>query len=225
MAKKTSVKIIVDILMTIMLLLLMGYHYWGDYLHEWFGAAMFVLFIIHHAVNIHWYKNLLKGNYSLERVFRLMINILLSAAMIGLMISGIMMSRHVFSFLDINGNMSFARQLHMVSNYWGFVAMSLHIGLHWKMIIGMFGKKTQKVSGKTALIKFIAGAGIAVYGFYVFIQRKLLDYMLLRTMFVFLDFGESKILFYIDYLAMMGCFIFISSQICLLLSKLRKRSI
>nr|WP_288452862.1 DUF4405 domain-containing protein [uncultured Anaerostipes sp.] len=224
MTRKTVTKMMVDLLMTILLLLLMGYHYWGDDLHEWFGAAIFLLFIIHHVLNIQWYKNLPKGKYSLDRVFRLIINFLLFAAMIGLMISGIMMSRHVFAFLNIDGNMSFARQLHMASNYWGFVIMSLHIGLHWRMLMNMFRKKGSKPSAGTAIVKYIIGAGVAVYGLYVFFQRRLLDYMLLRTMFVFLDFGESKVSFYLDYLAMMGCFIFISSQISLLLSKCRKKS-
>ena len=222
MTRTTVIKIIVDILMTILLLLLMGYHYFGDYLHEWFGAAMFLLFIIHHVLNIQWHKNLPKGKYTPERMFRLIINILLFAAMIGLMVSGILMSRHVFAFLGIEGSMSFARQLHMASNYWGFVIMSLHIGLHWRMIMNMFRKKGSKPSAGTTIVKYIIGAGIAIYGLYVFFQRRLLDYMLLRTMFVFLDFGESKISFYLDYLAMMGCFIFISSQISLLLSKCRK---
>lgn len=224
MTRTTVIKIIVDILMTILLLLLMGYHYFGDYLHEWFGAAMFLLFIIHHVLNIQWHKNLPKGKYTPERMFRLIINILLFAAMIGLMVSGILMSRHVFAFLGIEGSMSFARQLHMASNYWGFVIMSLHIGLHWRMIMNMFRKKGSKPSTGTTIVKYIIGAGIAIYGLYVFFQRRLLDYMLLRTMFVFLDFGESMVSFYIDYLAMMGCFIFISSQISLLLSKCRKKS-
>lgn len=224
MTRTTVIKIIVDILMTILLLLLMGYHYFGDYLHEWFGAAMFLLFIIHHVLNIQWHKNLPKGKYTPERMFRLIINILLFAAMIGLMVSGILMSRHVFAFLGIEGSMSFARQLHMASNYWGFVIMSLHIGLHWRMIMNMFRKKGSKPSTGTTIVKYIIGAGIAIYGLYVFFQRRLLDYMLLRTMFVFLDFGEPMASFYIDYLAMMGCFIFISSQISLLLSKCRKKS-
>ena len=38
MTRKTVTKMMVDLLMTILLLLLMGYHYWGDDLHEWFGA-------------------------------------------------------------------------------------------------------------------------------------------------------------------------------------------
>ena len=66
------------------------------------------------------------------------------------------------------------------------------------------------------------GAGIAVYGLIVFIRRDLLTYMLVRTQFVFLDFGEFIPFFYLDYLAMMGTFIFLayygSKNICSLIN-------
>ena len=66
----------------------------------------------------------------------------------------------------------------------------------------------------------ILGAGIAVYGLTVFIRRDLLTYMLLQTQFVFLDFGEPIPLFYLDYLAMMGAFIFLAYYASKLLRKL-----
>ena len=53
-----------------------------------------------------------------------------------------------------------------------------------------------------------AGIVLAVYGLFAFISRDLPDYMFLRTQFVFMDFSEPVALFYLDYLAMMGFFIF-----------------
>ena len=47
MKGKGSLKIIVDVLMTVLLLFLMGYQLWGEEAHEWAGAGMFVLFIAH----------------------------------------------------------------------------------------------------------------------------------------------------------------------------------
>lgn len=45
--------------------------------------------------------------------------------MLALMISGIMMPRYVFAFLDIQGGLSFARLLHILGSYWGvIIAMS-----------------------------------------------------------------------------------------------------
>ena len=213
MKPKARLKVGIDILMTLLLLFLMGYQFWGDAAHEWAGAGMFALFIIHHLLNGSWHKNLLRGKYNLSRILMLVINILLFADMLGLMISGIMLSNHVFAFLGISGGMSFARLLHMASSYWGFVLMSLHLGLHWSKILGMIrraGKGRREASGAVKMLLRILGTVIAVYGLTVFIRRNLFTYMLIRTQFVFLDFNEPVPLFYIDCLAMMGTFIWIA---------------
>ena len=127
--------------------------------------------------------------------------------------AGILLSNHVFAFLGIRGGLSFARLLHMASAYWGFVLMSLHLGLHWGMILGMIGragKGRKEASGAVKMLLRILGTVIAAYGLTVFIRRDLLTYMLIRTQFVFLDFNEPVPLFYIDYLAMMGTFVWIA---------------
>ena len=221
MKPKAAVKMAIDILMTVILLFLMGFQFWGDAAHEWAGAGMFVLFIIHHILNRGWYRALFKGKYSPARIFRVVINLLLFLTMIGQMISGIMLSRHVFAFLPIDGGMSFARLLHMVAAYWGFVLLALHLGLHWNMVLGRLGRGLRIF--QSSRIKSIAakavGIIIAFYGIYVFVRRDLLTYMFLRTQFVFMDFGESVFLFYLDYLAMMGCFIFIAHYLSKWLKK------
>lgn len=221
MKPKAAVKMAIDILMTVILLFLMGFQFWGDAAHEWAGAGMFVLFIIHHILNRGWYRALFKGKYSPARIFQVVINLLLFLTMIGQMISGIMLSRHVFAFLPIDGGMSFARLLHMVAAYWGFVLMALHLGLHWNMVLGRLGRGLRII--QSSRIKNITaktvGIIIAFYGSYVFVRRDLLTYMFLRTQFVFVDFGESVFLFYLDYLAMMGCFIFIAHYLSKWLKK------
>ncbi|WP_243134622.1 DUF4405 domain-containing protein [Murimonas intestini] len=213
-----------DLAMTVLLLFLMGYQFWGELFHEWAGAGMFVLFIVHHILNLGWYRNLLKGRYSPVRMLWLLVNVLVFAAMLGMMISGIILSRHVFTFLPIRGGASFARILHMVSVYWGFVLMALHLGLHWNMVLGMAGKirkKEQPVKVRR-ILSVVLSTAIALYGCYVFFKRSLPDYMFLKTQFVFLDFGESRILFFMDHLAMMGLFIYLSHYGKKLLQKLGK---
>ena len=59
------------------------------------------------------------------------------------MVSGILLSRTVFSFLGIRGGQAAARIVHMLCAYWGFVFLSLHLGLHWRVIMGMAGKLTK----------------------------------------------------------------------------------
>ena len=212
MRQKTVLKRVLDLLMTLALLFLMGYQFWGDLAHEWAGAGMFLLFILHHVLNKNWYKTLMKGRYSPMRAFQAAVNGLLFLAMLGLMVSGIILSRHVFAFLPISGGLSFARLLHMASSYWGFVLMALHLGLHWNLVINGMRRaaKIRGVSPARNAVLAALSAVIAVYGLYVFIIRNLPSYMFLRTHFVFLDFGEPLPKFYLDYLAMMGLFIFLS---------------
>lgn len=83
-----KLKIIIDVLLTIALLFLMGYQFWGDEAHEWAGAAMFVLFIVHHILNRSWHKNLFRGSYSPSRIFLLVVDLFLSAAMLGICADG-----------------------------------------------------------------------------------------------------------------------------------------
>ena len=227
MKPKARLKVGIDILMTLLLLLLMGYQFFGDAAHEWAGAGMFALFIIHHLLNGSWHKNLLRGKYDAYRMFMLVIDVLLFADMLGLMVSGLMLSNHVFAFLGIHGSMSFARLLHMASSYWGFVLMSLHLGLHWGMILGMARRAVnggKKSSSAVKLFLSIFGAVTAAYGLTVFIRRGLINYMFIRTQFVFLDFNEPVPLFYIDHLAMMGTFIWLAYYASALIRNINGKS-
>ncbi len=47
---------------------------------------------------------------------------------------------------------------------------------------------------------------IALYGFYAFVRRQIGSYMFLQNQFVFFDFGELRIFFFMDYLAVMCLF-------------------
>lgn len=226
MKPKIVIKLVVDILMTLALFFLMGYHLWGEALHEWVGAGMLLLFIAHHILNGYWHKSLFKGKYNTIRILTLCIDILVLVSMLAQMYSGIVMSRYVFNFLPGVGGMSLARRFHILGAYWGYILMSLHLGLHWNMILGMF-RKAAGIQGKSkirSIIAFIAGLAVAAYGVWAFISRDFPTYLLLKSEFVFLDYGESKILFYIDYLALMGFCIFIAHYCTKMIRKLRKKS-
>ena len=83
------------------------------------------------------------------------------------------MSRHVFAALSIHGPMATARMMHLAASYWGFVLMSVHLGLHWSMILGMCRKLTggrEKPQAVTWILRIMA-ALLAVYGLYLFGRR------------------------------------------------------
>lgn len=203
-------KIAVDVLMTLGLLLLMGYQLWGEAAHEWVGAGMLILFVVHHFLNRNWYKTLFKGRYTPMRVLQVSVNLLLLVAMIAQMYSGIVMSRHVFVFLPFEGGMALVRRLHILGAYWGFILMSVHLGLHWNMFLGMARKKTGEKNTSNARKKLLPLAGIliAAYGISVFFNRDFTTYLLLQSEFVFLDYEEPIWSFYLDYICLMGLWVF-----------------
>jgi len=221
--KRTPIaKMIVDVLMTLTLLFLMGYQLWGEAAHEWAGAVMLILFIAHHVLNRGWYKSLFMGRYTPMRVFQILVDILLLIAMLAQMYSGIAMSRHVFTFLPIDGGMALARRLHILGAYWGYLLMSVHLGLHWNMFLGMARKRTgmDTPSKHRSLLLLLIGLLIAVYGAFVFINRDFPTYLFLRSEFVFLDYGEPVWSFYLDYICLMGLWVFLAHYLSKCLRKL-----
>ncbi len=206
MKTKQILKIITDVFMTAALLLLMAYSLIGEAVHEWLGISIFLLFVLHHILNIKWCRNLFRGNYPPIRVFGTVLTLLVLLSMAGSMISGILLSRYVFR-LDVHSFSAALRTVHMLSAYWGFVFLSLHLGLHWGRIMGMARKLTKKPSKFRKWTLRSMAVMISAYGAYAFVKRDFGNYMLLQYHFVFFDFEESVARFLMDYAAIMGLFV------------------
>ncbi len=211
-------RMIVDLLMTAALVLLMSYSLLGEAAHEWIGVAMLVLFVTHHVLNRRWFRGLFKGKYKSLRIFQTALALLIFAGMIGSAVSGAVLSRCALDFLPIQGGRAWARVVHMLCAYWGFVLMSLHLGLHWNMMLA----KVRNVGKAQTWLLRIAALAVAVYGIYAFAKQDILNYLLLRNHFVFFDFDAPRIVFYLDYIAIMGLFIFIGHYLACWLRRGKK---
>lgn len=206
-------KIVIDILLTAALLLLMPYELVGEAAHEWIGVGMIVILIIHHILNRKWTRHIRKGKYTPVRIMQTILVCLLVISILGSMLSGIILSRHVFDFINIRGISALAGRVHMTCAYWGFVLMSLHLGIHWRMIMSAAGRQSSKsVKGQTRHIRNwilrILGAAVALYGVYAFVKRNIASYLFLQVHFVFFDYSEPVIFYILDYAAAMGMLIF-----------------
>ena len=224
MRPKQILKMIIDILMTVVLLLLIGYSLVGEMIHEWLGIGMFALFILHHVLNSAWLRNVLKGKYTPFRILQTVLVALMFISIMGSVVSGVILSRHALSFLPITGGRSWARTVHILCAYWGFVFLSLHLGLHWNMIMGMAKRMWKKPSATRAWIVRMIGFMIAAYGIYAFHKREIGSYMFLRNQFVFYDFDEPFILFLLDCIAIMGLFVLIGHYLGRLCSRKKEKT-
>lgn len=208
---KQKMKIAMDLLMMILLFILNGYQFYSESMHEWLGVMILVCFILHNALNFNWYKTIRKGRYSTVRIVYLIINFLVFICMLMQMYSGIIMSRHVFSFLNLHGAMSFVRRMHILGAYWGFLLIGVHLGLHWKTLIKRMWGNSRKYEKFPSKLSFVVGTMITLYGIYALFKRQFPTYLFLKSEFVFMDFNEFPLFFYIDYLAIMGLCIFITN--------------
>lgn len=222
MNPKQKLKIGVDLLMTASLLLLMAYELVGQAAHEWIGTGMFLLFLLHNLLNRRWYGSLLKGKYTPYRILQTALVALVLAAMLIQAASGIVLSRHLFTFLPIRGGARLARTLHMLGGYWGFLLMSLHLGLHWNSMMGAVRRMAGAPSPRrTMLLRSLAGA-IACYGLYAFFRREIGSYLFLQIQFAFFDFEEPLLSFFADYLAVMGLFVAVGHYLAAALKRIGK---
>lgn len=211
MKKRFICKIGIDVVMTVLLLLLMARQITGETVHEWLGAGMYVLWIAHHILNRNWYRRLFKRTYTPARILQVLTDAAVFFAMLGLMVSGVILSREVFDFLPITGGVAFARALHIVSAFWGFTLMAFHLGLHWDMVLAMARKAVGAAPSKP--VRFLlrtAAVLIAGYGVYAFGKDQILSYMFLQTHFVFFDFERPAWIFFLEYTAIMGLFVFLA---------------
>ena len=136
MNKKLVFKLTVDFLMAVGFLLLMAFRFTEGYLHEILGASVLVLFITHTILNRKWYLGLFKGKYNAMRAFKTTINLLLLAMMLIMPINVVFVSQHLFSFIPLDSTL-FVIELHMFCAAWIFLLVSIHLGLHWKMILNV----------------------------------------------------------------------------------------
>jgi len=203
----------INILMTLLLMVAMAYHYTGPMWHEITGTAMFVLFILHNALNYRWYKSLAKGRYDAARVLMLVANCLLVADVLLLMLSGISMSFYVFSFLPASVSIPSARSIHLIASYAGFLLISFHIGLHMRGVFGKIWNKIKLFSEKRKGLGFIrilfvlSVVAVCFYGIYALKERNFWGYVSGSVMFAFFDYAELPLWFFLDYAAIMFLFV------------------
>lgn len=193
---KKNIRIIVDILMYLCLITLTGYHITNNLLHEILGIIVFVLFIIHNTLNIKWYSSIFKGKHSFRRNMHIIINFLLFVSMFLTIVSGIFMSKSVFKFLGFLKFTAISRKIHLISNAWVIVLVSIHIGMHINPIVLKILKSNFEYG---AYILFVI---MLIIGVYTVVSNGIMNDMFGITSFKYFNYDESPVIFYFKYIDM-----------------------
>lgn len=227
MKASVKFKICVDVMMTAALYACMAYMLVGEETHEWIGSGLALLFVLHNALNRKWYAALLTGRYTSLRAFQTAVNLLCLVSMAAAAVSGAAMSRYLYDIPFLSGGASLARTVHMLAAYWGYCFISLHLGLHWSMMLCMMKNAAapQRAPRWIAPLLRTAGAAAALLGAHALMRHSLLDYMFLRNQFVFFDTERPLCLFFLDYAAIMALWAWLAHYARLALIKVSARKV
>ena len=209
-------------MMTAALYACMAYMLVGEEAHEWIGSGLALLFVLHNALNRKWYAALLTGRYTPLRAFQTAVNLLCLVSMAAAAVSGAAMSRYLYDIPFLSGGASLARTVHMLAAYWGYCFISLHLGLHWSMMLGMMKNAAapQRAPRWITPLLRTAGAAAALLGAHALMRHNLLDYMFLRNQFVFFDTERPLCFFFLDYAAIMALWAWLAHYTRLALIKM-----
>jgi hypothetical protein len=131
---------------------------------------------------------------------------------------GMAMSVYAAPFFYGMVPVTFARRFHLSLSYWSFVLMGLHLGLHIPlMTAGM------KISNKIKVRLFVLFCILSGCGFYLFLSRRRMAYLLFQVVFAFPDNAGSAALVFLENLLILLFFVFVGATCFMLCRNVTER--
>ena len=167
--KKNTFKIIFDVVLALGTVLLYKKNVLGLGFHELAGIAICVLFVVHHLINRKWIaavtKNLFSKTTPAKTRIEYIVDVLLCLAFLGVLITGIGISKTYLSALAFLGNKG--KIWHFFFSGCALILTGIHVGLHWKWISGtVLGKNKDKVSKPVHIICIVIFVAMMAGGCY-----------------------------------------------------------
>jgi hypothetical protein len=194
-----------------LLLIGLAYYWMGNTFHELVGTGMFLLVIIHNAFNRRWYGTISSGRREARGLINITVTGLLLIAMLALLITSLMISNTLFSFLSLDGGFT-ARQIHTLAAYWALVIVSIHLGLRWPMMMGvtrnLFGITT--TSAARCFVLRASAVGIAIQGVRSSFELDVGTKLSIQLTLDWWNFEQSVAGFFLHCIAIAGLYIFLT---------------
>ena len=181
MSRSRALRALVDVLLAVLMVRVIAQPVTDSAAHEWIGIAVVALSVVHVAVNAKRIARMAK-KHSPGAVLALVLDAVLVAGIVAVMVSSLVLSKHVFAWLPAFPGASWARPLHMAASYWLFILAFVHCGIHLREFAGKTMRHPAwKWAGRVAF------AACLVVGAYWFAQMGIWSYMTLQVQFAFVD--------------------------------------
>jgi hypothetical protein len=198
-------RLFLDFMAACLLLAALAYDWLGNTAHEVIGTVMFLLLIAHGIFNRRWYGTIAKGWREPRRAVAKTITLSLLMTMLVLVVTSVIISQAVFSFLPLTSTPT-SRQIHTSVAYLVLLSVGTHLGLHWSKIMGIV-RRWFGVTGNSKLRTFVlraAAAVIAAYGIHSLHVVDVMSKLFMRMTLEFWDFETSTPAFFLHHVAIVG---------------------
>jgi hypothetical protein len=205
MSSAFRLRLLLDFLALALIVACLAYWWLDNLSHELFGTALFVLVIGHNVFNRRWYSTVAKSRRNAARWFNIVTIVCLALAMAIMLVTSLLISRDLFSFLALDGAFSL-REIHMFSAYWLLLIVAMHLGTRWAVIMNTcrttFGIRQPSVI-RTSILR-VAAFGISIWGARSVSEMAFGSKLALTYSLDMWDFNESTIGFFINYGSIVG---------------------
>lgn len=174
-----------------LLLAALAYNWLGNLAHEIAGTGLFLLLISHNLFNRRWYGAIAKGRHDGRRLITRGINLSLLASMLALLITSVIISQDLFSALPLTSTVGL-RQIHTMAACLALLIVSVHLGLHWTMIMGVartWAGITSESKGRSLALRTLALLG-SLYGLFSLAAADVREKLLMQMSF---DLGALQV--------------------------------
>lgn len=155
--KKHHMKLMLDIIMTICFICIMKIKITGMSLHEKLGISILGLVCMHLILNYKWIRGITGRLFDkkLKPIIKIsyVLNVILCGLILLIVASGMLISVTIFTQVSAENRALWA-DIHKISSLLAFICISIHVGLHWNMIMAGF-KKMFRIKNQNKIRIFI----------------------------------------------------------------------
>ena len=133
------------------------------------------------------------------------INLSLLVSMLTLLVTSVIISEAVFSFLPLSSTVS-ARQIHTMVGYVALLIVAVHLGLHWTIIMGVVRRLLRITEGsrlRASILRLLAIA-IAAFGLQSLVAVNVGSKLRMEFTMEFWDFQNATVEFFLHHAAIIG---------------------
>lgn len=199
-----SQRLVLAAAMVGLLLVALAYYWLDNAVHEFVGTGFFLLVAGHNLVHRRWHATLAARRAPRNRL-DVILALCLAAAVLTLLVTGLMISRTVFGLAPYLDGAT-ARRLHAASAYWVLALAAVHIGIRWRIVLAAVRTATRPAFPLKipAGVLHVAAAALAVYGLYSTLLLDIGSRLVLRMSLEWWDFEASTLGFFLHHAGAVG---------------------